>query len=82
MLNVQTQSVNVAGVGVTNVRRVFTNIVGYSSDAVFDNTLLKLIPLFTQWIELTMRSLVVVSEQAFNFGEYSWGKINSIVDQT
>ena len=41
--NVQTQSVNVAGVGVTNVRRVFTNIVGYSSDAVsFDNTSVKI----------------------------------------
>ena len=75
--NVQTQSIDVAGVGVTDVRRVFTNIVGFSSDAVsFDNTTIK--------IDSTSYTMDRVNYEvfsggigtSFNFGEYSWGKIN------
>jgi len=72
------QTVNVPGVGSTTVRRVFTNIVGFSSDGLsFDSSLYK--------FDSTVYTMDRVNYEIFsggvsgpaeNFGEYSWGKIN------
>ncbi len=71
------QTVNVPGVGSTTVRRVFTNIVGFSSDGLsFDSSLYK--------FDSTVYTMDQVNYEIFsggvsgpaeNFGEYSWGKI-------
>ena len=75
--NVQTQSVNVAGVGVTNVRRVFSNIVGVSSDSVsFDNTSTKFDSTAYTMDRVNYEVFSGGIGTSFNFGEFSWGKIN------
>ena len=76
--NFSNQTVNVPGVGSTTVRRVFTNIVGFSSDGLsFDSTLYK--------FDSTVYTMDRVNYEIFtggvggsveNFGEYSWGKID------
>ena len=76
--NYSNQTVNVPGVGSTTVRRVFTNIVGFSSDGIsFDSSLYK--------FDSTVYTMDRVNYEIFtggvggsveNFGEYSWGKID------
>ena len=78
MANYSNQTVNVPGVGSTTVRRVFTNIVGFSSDGIsFDSSLYK--------FDSTVYTMDRVNYEIFtggvggsveNFGEYSWGKID------
>ena len=75
--NYSNQTVNVPGVGSTTVRRVFTNIVGFSSDGLsFDNTTFK--------FDSTVYTMDNINYEIFSggvgdagdFGQYSWGKIN------
>ncbi len=73
----QTVSVNVIGAGVTDVRRVYTNIVGFTSDGVsFDGT--------NNTFDSTVYTMDRVNYEvfsggigtSFNYGQYSWGKMN------
>ena len=75
--NVSTVNVNVIGVGNTDVRRVFTNIVGFSSDGLsFDSTLYKFDSTLYTMDQVNYEVFSGGIGTAFNFGDYSWGKIN------
>ena len=72
-----TISKNVPGVGTTEVRRVFTNIVGYSVGGIsFDNTNIK----FDSTVyKMDEQDYIVYSGSVGSsslFGRYSWGKID------
>ena len=75
--SVSTINVNVTGVGLTDVRRVFTNIVGFSSDGLsFDSNLYKFDSTLYTMDQVNYEVFSGGIGTAFNFGEYSWGKIN------
>ena len=85
--SVETVSINVTGVGVTNVRRVFTNIVGPSStsSAQLDNSVGSASTVRFDTTSLKFDSVVFSSFSHLGigssryFGSYSWGKI--IIDK-
>jgi len=71
----QTLDVNVIGVGVTEVRRVFTNIVGYSTES-FSSTLITFDSTVYTFDDQSYEVFTGGIGSAFYFANFSWGKLN------
>ena len=72
----ETVSVNVPGVGSTSVRRVFTNIAGFSIDGTsFDSTTIKFDSTLFTMDDQEFETFSGSRQSAYSFGNFSWGKI-------